>query len=355
MSGQTSEEKTLPASEKKLQDARKKGQIAKSQDVISAVTMVVLTLYLIIAWPQIFDAFGRMFDSAGKAASQLGPNAWVGATRDTWDAMSDILMPLYALAVLAIFIGSLISNKGIVIAMEPITPNFSKINPAEGFKRIFGMRNLIEFIKALVKSFLLLGALALAGWLGLKAMMQAPLCGEDCSAWVLTIVAAPVVFAALTLFVLSGVIDATVQRWLFNREMRMTHSEFKREIKDMLGDPQIRGARKDIQRAEIDGAVGRATRYVSKDRTPTLIIASDRSIAIALRYAAGETPAPVIVARSVGPNAAILIEEAQTMRLPVVNEPDIAKELLRRGKTDSFIPEAYFKDIARIMSQLYDD
>lgn len=350
MSGDTSEEKSLPPSEKKLREARKKGNISKSQDVIAAVTMILLVLYLVFAWPSIFDSFAAMFESAGLAALRNDRAAWGAATKDTWNEMAEILLPLYIIAIAAIFLGSIISNKGFVFAIEPIQPNLQKINPVEGFKKIFSMRNLIEFIKAFVKSMLLLAGLGFSAWFGIEAIMQVPMCAEDCTAGVLVLVAAPLVFTALALFLFSAIIDVTVQKWLFTRDMRMTHSEFKREMKEMYGDPMIRRARNDSRRDQDGAEKGKATRYL-KVRSPTIVIASGTQIAVAIRYVAGETPAPIIVARATGHIATALIEQAHQSGVPVANDPGFAEELFRQAKIYSFIPETFFREIARCMSQ----
>lgn len=352
MSGESSEEKSLPPSAKKLQEARKKGQFSKSQDVISATTMIFIVIYLVLSWPSIFDSFATMFDSAGQAALRTDKNAWFSAIQDTWGAMSDIILPIYIIAMGAIFVGSIISNKGIVFAIQPITPDLKKINPVEGFKKIFSMRNLIEFLKALIKSMLLLGGLGFSAWLGIDSIMQVPMCSEDCAGHVLLIVAAPLVFAAMALFLFSALIDMSLQRWLFTRDMRMTHSEQKREMKEMYGDPMVRRARNEARRsAGGDGAEsGKATRYL-KARTPTIVISAGTQLAVAIRYVPGETPAPVIVGRGIGNLATQIIEQAHELRVPVANDPGFAVELHRQSKLYSFIPEAFFREIARCMSQ----
>ncbi len=352
MSGESSEEKSLPPSEKKLREGRKKGQISKSTDMVSAVVMIFLIIYLVLGWPAIRRSFERMFDTAGQAAAQGGTDAWGIAIRDTWQAMGTIMLPLYTVSIFAIFLGSMISNKGIIISMHPITPDLKKIHPVEGFKKIFSMKNLIEFLKALVKSMLLLIVLGLIGWFGLEAIMQAPLCTSDCSDDVLLIVAVPLVLTALALFIISALVDLTLQKWLFTREMRMTHSEMKREMKEIYGDPMVRRARNEIRRnIANDTESGKATGYL-KSRIPTMVICSGNQVAVGLRYVAGETPAPVIVAKATGVRATMLIAEAVNASIHVVNDNELATALIQQGRIDAFVPESQFREIARVMNSL---
>ena len=347
---ESSEEKSLPPSLKKLREARRKGQIAKSTDMISAVSVTLLTLYLLFAWPGIQAEFARMFDVAARAAARSGPSSWQAAIQETGNAAGNILIPLYLIGFVAIVLGAVISNKGIIFSFEPLKPKLSHIHPVKGFKRIFSIRNLIEFIKALVKSLLLMGALGLSAWYGISAVLRIPYCGSGCVAEALAVIAMPLVVLAVLLFLFAALVDLSVQKWLFTRDMRMTHTELKREMKETFGDPHIRSARKDLQRDAVAGDTGKATKYL-KDRKPTFVICANNDVAIGLRYVPGETAAPVVVAKATGQRARLLIRDAVNARLIVENDSDLAHDLLKRAKMDSFIPESAFRSVARILSR----
>ena len=353
MSGnEGSEEKSLPPTDKKLRQAREKGQLAKSADSVSAASVTILTLYLVMAWPSIQGEFARMFDVAGRAAIRGGPSSWEAAIAETVDASTNIVLPLYFLGFLATVLGAIISNKGVVFAVHPLKPDLKRIHPAEGFKKIFSARNIIEFFKALVKSMLLLGALGASAWFGLSAILRIPYCGASCSGEALVAVAGPLVVIALLLFLFGALIDVNIQKWLFTRDMRMTHSEMKREMKEAYGDPHIRSARKELQRASARGESGKASKSL-KSRVPSVLVCSGNEVAIALRYVPGETPAPVVVGKGTGQRAASMIQNAINSRVYVENDPALAQELLRRAKMDSFIPEGLFRTVARILSHAY--
>lgn len=353
MSGdQGSEEKSLPPSLKKLRQAREKGQIAKSVDAVSAASVTILTLYLVLAWPSIQEQFARMFDVAGRAAMRGGPSSWEAAMQETVDAGSAILMPLYFLGFAATVLGAIISNRGFIFSFHPLKPDLKRIHPAEGFKKIFSMRNGVEFIKALVKSFLLMGALGLSAWYGLGAVLRIPYCGSGCAGEALVAVAGPLIVLALLLFLFAALIDSNIQKWLFTRDMRMTHSEQKREMKETYGDPHIRGARKDQQNADARGGSGKASKFL-KSRVPTIIICSGNDVAIALRYVPGETAAPVVVGKGTGKRASLIIQGGIDSRLRVENDSALAEDLLRRAKMEAFIPENTFRTVARIINQAH--
>ncbi len=351
MSGDdSSEEKSLPPSQRKLTEARKKGQIATSSDSVAAASMTFLTLYLILAWPNIEEQFARMFDVAGRAAARTGPSGWEAAIRETADASADIVLPLYFIGFLATVLGAVISNKGVIFSFEPLKFDLNRIHPAKGFKKIFSARNFIEFLKAITKSVLLMGALGISAWYGMGAILRIPYCGSGCAGEALVAVAGPLVVLALLLFLFGALVDVIIQKWLFTRDMRMTHSENKREMKETFGDPHIRSARKDLQQAAAKGDSGNASKSL-KSRMPTMVIYSKNDIAIGLRYVPGETAAPVVVAKATGQRAFALIQNAIDSRVQVENEPTLAQDLLKRAKMDSFIPESSFRGVAKIMNR----
>ncbi len=351
MSGDdSSEEKSLPPSQKKLTEARKKGQIATSPDSVAAASMTFLSLYLILAWSAIEEQFARMFDVAGRAAARSGPAGWEGAIRETADAAAAIVLPLYFIGFFATVLGAIISNKGIIFSFEPLKFDLNRIHPVKGFKKIFSTRNFIEFLKAIIKSVLLMGALGISAWYGMSAILRIPYCGSGCAGEALVAVAGPLVVLALLLFLFGALVDVIIQKWLFTRDMRMTHTENKRELKETFGDPHIRGARKDLQRAAAQGESGNASKSLTS-RVPTIIIYSKNDIAIGLRYVPGETPAPVVVAKATGQRASVLIRDAIDSRAQLENEPELAQHLLKRAKMDSFIPESAFRDVAKIMNR----
>lgn len=350
MSQETSEEKSLPPSERKLRKAREKGQISKSSDMVAATTVVFLTIYLLLAWPSILDQFGRMFDVSGRASIRGGAEGWRGAIGETTDAMAAIIVPIYCIGALAIVLGSIISNKGVIFSFHPIKPDLKRVHPVEGFKRIFSVRNFVEFIKALVKSVLLVGALGLSAWYGLGAVLRIPYCGADCTGEALTAVAAPLIILALLLFVFAAMIDTNIQKWLFTRDMKMTHTEFKREHKEQHGDPLIRSERRKMRQEAVSGATGPATKML-KSRVPTILICAGNEVAVALRYVQGETPAPVVVGKGTGKRASELIELALDARIPVENDTALAQDLLKRARMESFIPETFFREVARVINQ----
>ncbi|MDD2868166.1 EscU/YscU/HrcU family type III secretion system export apparatus switch protein [Neomegalonema sp.] len=350
-----SEEKTLPATEHKIKEQRKKGQVAQGRDLIVASSFIVCVIYLMLAWRSMQAGFAHMFDQMALAASAEGgprPSHWPAAVRSVWSDSAAMVAPLMLLPLLAAFIGSIIAHKGLLFAAEPLKPAYSKIDPVKGFKRIFSVRNLIEFLKSLFKSLLIIGIVGLAGWWALPAAMQTPLCGAACVGLALSKAMIPIALASIAIFALNALFDTGIQKWLFLREMRMTHTEMKRERKEMYGDPTIMMRRREMR---YEGAMGEGeTTGQAKlaSVVPTMVVLGRNGQAVGLRYVRGETPAPAIVFIGKGAKAGLYARQAAMDGAFIATQPDLVESLTEKGRERRYIPEGQFQDVANLMSQV---
>ena len=341
-----SEEKSLPASPKKLRDARKKGQISHSKDAVIATTLIVALVYLWLAAPLLLDrlealmvlpadAHGRAF---GEVAGEVAGEALLLAVA--------MVGPLFAAVVAVSILTNLAVLRGFLFALKPITPNLDHVNPVEGFKRIFALKNWIELAKSTVKVLLIGAALLLCVLIGLDLLMKAPGCGEGCIAWALVTLVQPMIAAAAIIFLLAALIDVGLQRWLFLRDMRMTKTEFKRERKDMEGDPTIRGVRRRQRRDLAQSQTRLGVRHAS------VVIADGGDHAVGVRFVRGETPAPVVVCRGDDARARGILEAAHHNGTKVYDDRELAQALTARGSVGEFVPEDLFTPVAVVLMRV---
>lgn len=333
MSQQTSEDKSLPASSKKLADARRKGQVAHSRDLVTVVALVAGFLYLGVEGPAIMEAFRAILTEP------------IALTAKPFDQSYTIMPTLLALAarivaplVLVIVVASIVANvgflRGIPFSLDPIVPRGDKINPVAGFQRLFSLRNLIEFAKALLKACSLIGVVGLLALGALRAVLVAPQCGRDCIGLVLVATLKPVLIGIIAVLLVFALFDMGLQRWLFLRDQRMTRSEMKRERKEQEGDPHIRSTRRQLHRGLARGE-GRST-------VPTLFI-TDGTVTVGIRFVAGETAVPMMVAKS--------LKRGMT-QVPVETAPLLARQLHAEGRIGEAVPNEHFDALARILLRL---
>lgn len=339
----TSEEKSQPATDKKLKDARKKGQVAKSQDLVSGMVILCCTLCIAVLAPQAEAQVSALFDLVVQIYLEPFASVWPRVLDSAEQLLIGLTLPVMAVTVVTVILTNLVTLRGVVFSVEPLKPDFKRINPAEGFKRIFAMRNVIEFLKGLVKVHLLGVAFYVVGRHALQALMESSRCGPECVQSTFLLVLKPLVFTVLAAFLVLGAADVLMQRWLFGREMRMTRSEQKRERKDIDGDPlikaELRRQRQEMQAMATKLGLARAS----------LMVGVPGGWVVGLRYVRGETPVPVVVCRYEPQEGAQVLAEAAQLGIAHAGEAQLAAELARRTVAGDPVPDSTFQAVADLL------
>ena len=316
-----SEQKSLPASDKKLRDGRKKGQVSSSRDLVSGFSLLTMIVYLLLVWPILRDHVLVLVDLVSRVSTEPFEMAWRMALAASMKLIWLAVAPAIALVVISSVTAGMIGTYGPVFSFDPIKPNFEHINPAAGLKRIFSLRNVVEFAKSAFK-LAVLGTVfffVLRAWL--QSMFHAANCGEHCIAPLLIAALKPIVAVAILAFLAIGVFDTGLQRWLFLRDMRMTKTEQKRERKDIEGDPLILNERKRerLRQGRIAGRLGLTE--------ASIVIVGEDTLA-GLRYHRERAPLPICVAKARGERAFAMRGEAVQLGIPVIENPVLAAALV---------------------------
>jgi type III secretion protein U len=318
-----SEEKALPASEKKLSDARRKGQVPHSKDIVSALTFVAAVGYVLFGSAEIEDQLRRLLDLVATAAARRFTDIAAPALAIATAIVLRSSLLLAAAVVTAAFLGGLAATAGPVFAFEPLQPKLERINPAEGLKRLFSVKGLVEFLKTLLKVAIVTPIL----WLVLRGTVQAffetPACGYRCFGPLLLTTLTTLARAAAVCFIVFGVLDLILQRRLFMREMRMTQTESKREHKNMEGDPHIRHEQQRLRRRLMGGSARIGLRHA------TFAVVHQHQI-VALRFQQGEMSAPHVVAKGRGKIGASMITETKHRGIAIAEDANLIASLYRQ-------------------------
>ncbi len=342
MAGDDSEEKNLPASQKKLRDARKKGQVPKSKDLTSGFALAGCLGVLLAGSGGILSLAATTLDSASRLAAGDFHVGLAGLSPVVVHAFEQALLPMLLASPTLVILSSMVAMRGIPFAMDPVVPKLEKINPAEGFKKLFQLRSLVELLKTLVKTTVIVAVFIAVLLGGIRALTLAPACGLDCEVGLFGQLARPLLAAAALLFLLAGAADFGLQRWLFLRDQKMSITEQKRERKDMDGDPHVKSERRRLMREALHMAGGLGIK-----RATLVILGADGAL-VGLRYKIEEMPAPVVVCRGRGDRGRALLTEAITQRLAAAQDADLADELFRVPLGHG-IPEKLFRPMALAM------
>jgi flagellar biosynthetic protein FlhB len=333
------------ASPYKLQKARERGQVAKSADVVSATVFAVAAAYLYWkGWDGLQSQF--RYDHALLAAAgridNSGTKLWelVGRMlRDTAGALA----PFFAALMAAGIVANLVQT-GPVLAIEPLKADFSRLNPANGLRKLFSMRTLFDAGRAVLKLFLLL----LVGYYAIKGLMpqfpQLAAMPPATLARALLDDAAGMALRIALLLAIVALLDHSFTRREFQRKMRMSTRELKDEHKHREGDPRIRARLRELRREAL-----RRSTALRKTATADVLLTNPTHVAVALRYVDGEMSAPQMVAKGAGPMAAVMRRIAARHRVPVIQSPPLARALFHQLQVEQQVPPSHFAEVARIL------
>jgi type III secretion protein U len=339
----SSEERSLPASKRKLREARRKGQVAKSTEFITAAHIIVGLLFLYAFYGSVYDRIIRFFDTASTLHARPFNEALLIGLDAFRSLMLYLAVPLVLVVVSIFIVSGFISTFGPVFSAEPLKPDIKRLNPVEGFKKIFSVRNLTDFLKSLLKVVALGVAFVILVYTSIDTLVRLPNCGEACLGPAFFEIIYPIAIVCIIAFLIVGGVDLLIQRALFLREMRMTRTEMKQETKNQDGNPLVRREQRRLRnRAATDGKVFRGLQHAT-----LVIMGEDRAIGI--RYVAGQTPIPLVVSLSPEgqlPNPGDI--RSQT-KAPLVRNPGLATRLAQGHRPGERINRNVFKDVAEIL------
>ncbi len=334
------QEKTEQATPRRRQKSREKGQVARSRELISLITVggVILMFYIIGSdfIRNISELIIRLF------RLQYG-NDITTVMRYASIDMLVILTPFLAISFAsALFAG--IMQGGMVL--KPLKFEFEKINPLNGFKRIFSKEGGVELVKTIFK--FIVGA-AVSYFIISRIIPVVPSVItfdiQSIRNITFSLLAKAILITFLT-FLIVAILDYLFERWRFSRSIRMSKEELKEEHKETEGDPLIKSRIKSIQR-EI--ARKRMMQEVPK---AAVVITNPVHLAVALQYKRAEMEAPKIIAKGAGLIAENIKVIAAKHGIPVVEDAPLARALFKH-KIDSFVPEELYRAVAKILAYIY--
>jgi len=336
-----SEEKNLPASHKKLTDARRKGQTSNSKDLVSGFTMLAATLYLLNQWPMMRDRLVGLIDIVSASTDRPFAETWQRAVYGTIDVLVMTTVPLLVIVFAVAVVMGMAATGGPVFSFETVKLQFDHISPMKGAKRIFSSKNVIEFAKSLIK----VVVVTVAFWTVLRGyippLFQTPSCGEGCLGQMVISTLQPLAVTAVIAFVVIGILDMPLQRHLFLKEMRMSLTEKKKEMKELEGNPLIKAERRRLQFMFAAKKVRKGVRHAA------FVVAQEDRV-VGILYHREEEPVPLICSKARGQAGDEMVAEARRLGIPVAEDASLVDMLIPQAIGDRIPPES-FTDVARLL------
>lgn len=343
--GADPESKTEDATPRKLEEARKKGDVAKSPDVASALSLAGAAAVILMAGGWFATSMAEQLVPFIAAPHTMMGGLEAGAGVEIGGIALWAITPFMGAVMLATILGGVggnLAQSGILFTGEKLKPDWSKVNPLSGFKRIFGPDGLVQF----VKTFLKLLAVCVVCWMVLKphASELANMAAMS-PAMILPFtrdLAISLMVATLVFLGLSAGVDFLWQKYRFAERMKMTKEELKEDFKQSEGDPHVKAKLKQIR------AQRSRQRMMQAVPTATVIVTNPTHYSVALRYEAGDA-APVCVAKGVDAVALRIREVAREHAVPIVENVPLARALYAAVDVDETIPREHFEAAAKVI------
>jgi flagellar biosynthetic protein FlhB len=340
-------ERTEDATQQRREDFRNRGQVAQTRE-LSSVLLLFCSVLLVWAmsqfiFRQIFEIFSFSFGDNLAHAVRTGDN--FSALKVAASRMAIMIVPV-ALVYWVVGFASSLLQVGFLYNEEALQWRWDRLDPVQGFKRVFSMRGLFEGLKAVLK----VCAILFISYLMLKNQLQTlP------QLMSFSISQTFVFLGELVIRLMAGVgffmlclagIDYLYQRWDMEKEMRMTKQEVKEEVKSREGDPMIRARIKRVQR-EIAGR-----RMMEEVPKADVIVTNPTHIAVALKYDENMV-SPRVIAKGAELIAQKIKEIAREHNVPIIENKPLARTIFKTLKVGQTIPRELYAAVAEVLSYVY--
>lgn len=337
--------KTEEATPRKIEDSIRKGNVPFSRETpifASLLAMLTASLFLmresasrlVLALEQFIEnPAGWSLESNSDAA-----NLFAMVVRDT----AIFLLPPVAILMLAGLVSSLIQNP-VQFVGERIKPELSRVSLGKGWKRLFGLRGWVEFLKSCFK----FTAIAVVTFIVVSSeqgrILNAMLVEPGSLPELVLGISLRLLAAACVATVVLMAVDLVWSRLSWLRELRMTRQEVKDEFKQSDGDPIVKARQRSLARDRL------RKRMMASVPRATLVIANPTHYAVALRYVREEGGAPVVVAKGQDLIALKIRKIAEEHGIPVIEDKPLARALCKSVEVDMMIPAEFYQAVAQII------
>jgi flagellar biosynthetic protein FlhB len=338
--------KTEQATPKRKQEARERGQIARSVELNSAIILLTALVTIRYVGPYLLNSIGKLtvYTYENMSADFGMDNVYTY----TIFYMMEIFKMVAPILMVMLLVGLIVNymQVGVLFTMQPLTPNLSKINPIAGFQRLFSRRSLIEFVKSMFK----LTVIAWLGYTGVKAALpqlvkEMDMQGAEAIRFVGGLTLNVLTHIIIALLVISA-LDYLYQRWEYNESLKMSKQEIRDEFRQAEGDPMIKARIRQIQRE-----MARRRMFESIPKA-TVVITNPTHVAVALEYKEG-MQSPVVLAKGERVIAEKIKEVARKHNIPIVENPPLARALLKQCPVGAPIAPDLFESVAEVLAFVY--
>lgn len=344
-------ERTEPATPKKRQDIRKKGQTFQSREITSALIIISGFLAVYFTAFNVINKFIYLFKYL--LYNYIGPNDDIFSLNGISKFMNQIFSVFISIVlpiIISIFLVSLISTYaqvGFLFSSEALKIKLNRLNPIDGFKRLFSKRSIVELAKSIIKICVLIYILysyLILQYKGIPQLLDMTV--QDLIKYFLNIFSGILLRITIVLIIL-GVADYIFQWRDFESNIKMSKEDIKEEFKETEGNPEIKSQIRKRQR-QIS-----MRRMIMDIKKADVIITNPTHLAIALMYDNKVSDAPIVIAKGQDYVAEKIKEEAKKYDIIVVENKPLAHALYKSTNIGDSIPANLYKAVAEVLAYVY--
>lgn len=349
MSGEGQEQnKTEEPTPFKLRRAREKGQVARGLDLGFVGSLIAVTSVALLGgqayFGQLAQALRKTF--GGGVATAKDPTDAINMVQSLfWVALQPLLVLGAAIVIILVTL-ELIQLRGFIFSTHPLKPDFQRLNPAKGLKRLFSARMLKETLKNVLK----MAAYSAAAWFVVTAALDkfGPTLADAARLTVAmesSAIRLLFVFIALAFFFM--IVDQLLVRREYRKQMRMSRRELTRETKDREGEPRFKQKRRDLHaqmRAQTEG--------LGKIAGSDVLVINPEHVAVALRYDPQSMSAPEVRAKGRDHFAQLMKRKARLLGIPTLPSAALARALYADCAAGQSVPSQHYRGVAAIYRTL---
>lgn len=340
-----SEKGTEQATPQRRQKAKESGDIVRSRELLSALSMLAGIFALgavskgfLVAWGGVYVQCLRM--GAGSEITETALHQMVRTVFiPVWKPLGIVLASSFAAALCL----GIAQGGGLSFHPQALEMKFERFNPVANLQHLFGLRAANRLLKSLIPA----AAMMLLGWTALRnSLTTVP---------AMSFLHIPLVFALVYRLALDAgflmlawsALDYAVEWRSRNERLKMTKQEIRQEMKDAMGNPEVKGRMRQIQRAM------RRRRIKTDISRASVVITNPTHYAVALEFSFDTMHAPTVLAKGRDLHAADIREEARWAGVPIVENPPLARSLYRAVEPGQSIPFELYAAVAGILAFLY--
>ena len=340
------DDKTEEPTAKKRADAKIKGQVGRSTEISTAFVLLTGFFVLKVLWENIYTSIANyttyIFTHLNQPVDTENiSRLFIGIM----EILATTALPIM-LAIMIIGLGVNFFQVGLNFNTEAIGFKLDKLNPINGFGRIFSKRSLVELFKSLFK-------IAVIGYFlytilsqQLLAMPQFIYFDLGTSLEQMSKIIFSMSFEVIGVIMLLGFLDYGYQKWQTTQDLKMSKQEVKDEMKQSEGDPQIKGKIKQKQRQM---AMSRMMQEVPK---ADVIVTNPTHFAVALQYHKG-MQAPLVIAKGQDFVAQKIKKLAREASVPIVENRPLARALFASTNIGDAVPAELYQAVAEVLAYVY--